>query len=205
MGIASDRLTLCTSADTSIQSWTLVFHTYHPVESMYHPSAVSSQVTERRSKANHHHHAVPIHMSYIPKICEVIVSKEPSVAPNTNTLRNLFEPTTQRRGKRTATLLGMELMHGNTWRKLPYQHLGAPHGQPVKTNNQSESSMVTLHMYSIAFTHQRQVKSETKRNKLLGIQYEHKTTLMLTNQSFNNFATSSFLLETIGNINDEEQ
>jgi hypothetical protein len=81
---------------------------------MYHPSEVSSQVTKRRLEANHHHHAVPIHMSYKPKICEAIFNKEPSVPPNTNTPRNLFELTTGKRGKGAVSRLEMELMHWST-------------------------------------------------------------------------------------------
>jgi len=40
-------------------------------------------------------------------------------------------------------------MHGHT-KRLPYQHLGVLHGQPVKTNSQKERSMVTLHVRNLA-------------------------------------------------------
>jgi hypothetical protein len=41
-------------------------------------------------------------------------------------------------------------------KRLPYQHLGVLHGQPVKTNDQKQSSMITLrvrnfHTYSFFF------------------------------------------------------
>jgi len=62
---------------------------------MHHPSAVSSQVTKTLKGQPPPPCSADTYVIYT-YICEVIVNKEPSVPPNTNTLRNLFELTTQK-------------------------------------------------------------------------------------------------------------
>jgi hypothetical protein len=150
---------------------------------------VSNWVTKKHSKANHHHHAMPIHMSYIPKNMWGYGQQVTQCGTQINTLNNFFQLGTQIRVKGNCDFPRIRSNAREQQKKKKAYLINIWTFFTVNLSKLTiRNKAVRLHCMCVTSTHQ----SPKRANKWDQTKKQHKSTLMLTNQSFSNFATSSF-------------